>query len=147
MKLTAENVETAFRACLFQKGEIHGEIPANAVLVEGVMENIRFGFHPERLESYRQNVYEMLSELPDQFREDKGGGWGFLNACMTNENVQWGEHLHMQQLFCLGIGLKQVEWLMRSMQDALPGGMPYVRIAKSAAGFEADPNRIEADPK
>jgi hypothetical protein len=33
------------------------------------------------------------------------------------------------------------------MQDALPGGMPYVRIAKSAAGFEADPNRIEADPK
>jgi hypothetical protein len=147
MKLTAENVEKAFRACLFQKGEVHGEIPANAVIVEGVANNIRFGFHPERLESYRQNVYEMLSQLPENFRDDKGGGWSFLNACMTDEGDQWGEHDSVEALLCLGIALKQAAWMMKSFQDRLPGGMPYVRIAKSAAGFEPDPNQLPAEPK
>lgn len=146
MKLTAKNVETAFGTCLFQKGEVHGEIPPNAVIVEGVMPAIRFGFHPERLESCRQNVHAMLLQLPTAFHEDKGGGWSFLNACLTQEGQQWGEHTSVEMLLCLGIALKQAEWLMRKMQHALPGGMPYVRISKSAAGFEPDPNRLPTEP-
>jgi hypothetical protein len=147
MKLTAENVDAVFRECLFHKGEVHGEIPANAVIVEGVVGNIRFGFHPERLEANRQNVYAMLEQLPDNFREDMGGGWSFLNACMTEEGDQWGEHPTVEALLCLGIALKQAQWMMKGMQEHLPGGMPYVRIAKSAAGFEQDPNRLPAEPK
>jgi len=142
MKLTAQNVTEIFRDCLFRKEEIHGEIPGTAVIVEGVAPSLRFGFHPERLESYRQKVYDMLSQLPESFHEDKGGGWSFLNACITGDGDQWGEHDAVEELLCLGIALKQAEWLMRSIQDALPGAMPYVRISKSAAGFEPDRQSI-----
>lgn len=36
---------------------------------EGIVR--KFGFHPERLESYREEVKNILNELPDKFHEDK----------------------------------------------------------------------------
>jgi len=123
MKLTAENVQRIFTACLFNEGEP----TENHVKAEGILANV--GFHPERLESHREEVKAMLAQLPEQFHSDKGGGWSFLQACETSEGVQWGEHINMNQLFTLGIALKLASYcLPRTMWSSLPGAMPYIVV-------------------
>jgi len=132
MKLTAENVNTVFRACLFEDGED----TANAVKAEGIMSN--FGFHPERLAKHKADIASMLAELPDEFRADKGGGWSFLNACMTRDGDQWGEHVNMEQLVTLGIATGHAKMLLpRDMWEVLPGGMPYFAVILEPAPTQA----------
>lgn len=128
MNLTAENVETVFKDCLFLDGEIPNDHPPNhMVKVEGIMHN--FGFHSERLNSHKEDVVSMLTELPDDFRAGSGGGASFLNACMTKSGIQWGEHINIEQLVALGIGLGVVSYcLPKAMWSMLPGGMPYFVI-------------------
>jgi len=128
MKLTAENVHAAFLRVMFNEDEIVDGKPISfPVLVEGVIG--KFGFHEARLEAERENVRAMLSELPDEFKADKGGGMSFLNACMTKGGAQWGEHRNMNELVCLGLGLKLVEFnLPKEMWSMLPGGMPYFMV-------------------
>lgn len=120
MKLTANNVETVIKDCLF----LDEEDKSNPVISEGIMN--AFGFHPERLESHREDIRSMLSALPDEFHADKGGGMSFLNACMTRDGEHWGEHPSMDKLFVLGqaLGLAKLA-LPRAMWNVLPGGMPY----------------------
>lgn len=126
-KLTAQNVNEVFMDCLFR----NGEDTSKAVTVEGIVS--KFVFHPSRLESHKTDIKEMLSALPEQFQTDKGGGWSFLNACMTNDGEQWGEHQNMEQLFALGIATGQAKWLLpRDIWHSLPGGMPYVSVITSA---------------
>jgi hypothetical protein len=128
-KLTAESVEAVFMDCLFRKEEIvePGRAPDGAVLVDGVLR--KFGFQPDRLESHRQTVRDMLAELPIEFHKNTGGGWSFLNACMTRDGTQWGEHRNMEQLFVLAIGLGLAGWLLpREVWSALPGSVPYVVV-------------------
>jgi len=123
MKLTAENVIKTFNFCLFKEKENTN----NVVKVDGIMH--KFGFHPERLKASRNHIESMLVELPDAFHKDKGGGWSFLNACENNKGEQWGEHTHIEQLFCLGIGIGKAKFQMdRKMWKMFPGGMPYVVI-------------------
>jgi hypothetical protein len=118
--LTADNVYTVFKKCLFKEGEPHTD-PA---LVAGIVN--RFGFHKGRLESNRAEILELLLQLPEQFHVDKGGGWTFLNACVTQTGEQWGEHINIEQLLALGIATNQARYLMpRDMWKVLPGGMPY----------------------
>lgn len=130
MTLTADRVEEIFCDCLFADEEVEGqnleEIEARAVVAEGILNP--FGFHPERLASHRDEVYEMLSELPDNYRASEGGGWSFLAACDDKHGNQWtGLHRTMDHLFALGIGLGLAKWLLpREMWARLPGGMPYV---------------------
>jgi hypothetical protein len=123
--LNVDNVNEIFEDCLFQDGEdTTGYISA-----EGIFST--FGFHPDRLESHRQDIEEMLAQLPDSFQEASGGGMTFLNACLDKAGNQWGDHIHMEQLFCLGIGIGKVKYLMpRDMWDVLPGGMPYCVVLK-----------------
>lgn len=128
--LTAKAVDEIFMDCLFRDEEVSKdapEPPPGAVIVDGIRH--QFALHPERLESYREQVKALLAELPDNFQADKGGGWSFLQACMTKDGEQWGEHMNMEQLFVLGIGLKLAKWqLDRAVWPALPGGMPYVVV-------------------
>lgn len=120
MKLTATRVSEIFQDCLFKEGESH----EGAITLEGVVHN--FGFHSERTLSYRDEIKELLSELPENFFENSGGGWSFLQACVDKHGTQWGEHLHMEQIFCLGIALGLVKELMpKELRIALPGGVPY----------------------
>lgn len=126
-KPLSERVRALVTDCLYRSDEapVTGPIPAEAVIVEGVTR--RFGFHPARLESKRAEVTEILRRLPPQFRADAGGGWSFLNACVTAEGEQWGEHRDVEELLALAIGLKLARWLLqRSRWTSLPGGMPYV---------------------
>lgn len=123
MKLTSDNVATVFKACLFKEGEPTD----NHVKAEGIIHSI--GFHPERLKAHEADVRSMLEELPDEFHATKGGGWSFLNACQTRDGVQWGEHMNMEQLFCLGIALGLARWQFpREIWKLLPGSMPYISV-------------------
>jgi hypothetical protein len=120
-RLTADEVTRVFRDCLFRDDE-----PTEPrIEVEGILN--RFGFHPVRLESHRDEVAAMLAELPTEFQRSGGGGWSFLNACMDRHGNQWtGLHRTMDCLFCLGMGLGLAQCqLPRDYWAVLPGGMPY----------------------
>jgi hypothetical protein len=125
-KLSSERVWEIFGDCLFREGED----TSNHIRAEGIMTNV--GFHPERLESHRVAIEEMLSELPNEFKQSGGGGWTFLNACNDKKGNQWtGEHRVVEQLFLLGIAIDKVKFqLPREVWSALPGGMPYLVVAK-----------------
>ena len=119
MELTSKNVERIFLDCLYN--EESGE---NFIKVEGVVHT--FGFNQERLEKNKQEIYDLLNELPDGFKTSGAGGMSFLNACIDKNGVQWGEHMNMEELFCLGIGVELVTLpLSKKMWGMLPGAMPY----------------------
>lgn len=119
--LSSEQVNAIFIDCLFKDGED----TSNHIKAEGIVHTV--GFHPGRLESHRAEIEAMLDELPEQFKQSGGGGWSFLNACNDKHGNQWtGLHLHMEQLFQLGIGIGKVQCQMpREMWLLLPGGVPY----------------------
>jgi hypothetical protein len=128
MSIDTKKLTNIVLDCLYKSEETPNNLPpADAVIVKGVVRN--FGFHPTRLESHRADVINMLNELPPQFHQKTGGGWSFLNACMTKDGHQWGEQLDVEALMCLGIGLKLVRYpLPREMWNVLPGSVPYFVI-------------------
>lgn len=130
MKLTANAVAEILSDCLYTDEEIpNGEPPEDAVLVEGVLSN--FGLHPGRLETHKAEIAELLAQLPTNFQPlpDGGGGWSFLNACMTEGGVQWGEHRDIERLVVLGIATEQASFSMpRDMWSILPGSLPYFGV-------------------
>jgi len=128
MQLTVENVETVLFTVLYQKKFDKDSIPDDAILVEGITSY--FGFNRAELDKQKQNIIDMLMELPLQFRQNNGGGWSFLQACDTKDGIQWtGIHAVMEALFVLGIAIGKCEFLLeRSLWAALPGSMPYIVI-------------------
>lgn len=121
--LTARNVESVFKYCLFRDGED----TSNPAIADGVVS--KFGFHRGRLEERKAEIRELLNGLSDDFQADKGGGMSFLNACMTRDGQQWGEHRNVEQLLALGIASEQAKILMpREMWSMFPGGMPYFAV-------------------
>jgi len=72
----------------------------------------------------------MLNDLPDNFKNDFGGGWSFLNMCEDKNGVQWTDfHATVDELVCLGLSIDKMSYLMsRDMWNVLPGGMPYLVI-------------------
>ncbi len=115
----AQNIDKILKDCLFRNSEDQ----STAVIAKGIVNN--FGFHPERLKNHHAEIVEELSSLPREFYVNGGGGWSFLNMCNDNNGCQWGEHINMEQLVCLGIALGLVEEQLPSMRDILPGGVPY----------------------
>lgn len=128
MELTASNVQTVFMDCLFSDKDIENDrdgVEARAIKVQGITLNV--GFDPTKIEASKSNIRKMLEQLPLSFRETEKGGWSFLQACKTKEDVQWGEHISMEQLFCLGMATSQVGYLLpREQWHILPGKMPYL---------------------
>lgn len=122
--LTSERVQEVFTDSLFRDGEDTSE----HIAVKGIMNNV--GFHPERLKSHRQEIIDMLTELPEEFQKSGGGGSTFLNACLDRHGNQWsGMHLIMEQLVLLGIAIERAEFVLpRELWQSLPGGMPYFVI-------------------
>ena len=148
LSLTAANVKKVFADCLFTDDEAstlhapmkepmtnHGVPGIKPVVVEGILNT--FGFHPERLAKHKEEIWELLSGLPEQFHADNCGGWSFLQACMTQDGGQWGEHANMEQLLVLGLATQQANYLMpRDMWGMMPGGMPYFSIKQSESVAE-----------
>ena len=123
MKLTSENVTAVLKDCLFKEEENHD------TFVKGEAVMTTFAFHPGRLESHKEDIRSMLTELPAPFNEDTGGGWTFLNACVTKEAHQWGEQMNVDELLGLGLAAGFIRYgLPRPYWKLLPGGMPYFMI-------------------
>lgn len=131
MELTAANVEATLVDCL-PKGtseEAQAEIEKGTVVVgEGIVRS--YALVKDKLEEHRGEIRDMLGQLPYAFRLTIGGGWSFLQACMTEKGDQWtGMHQTMDQLFILGVATEQAKLLVpRDKWDMLPGGMPYYQI-------------------
>lgn len=126
MELNAENVETIYKKCLASKSEAKDP---SAILVEGV--RATFAFDSKRIEKSKNDIKELLSQLPDEFKRSfpKGGGWSFLQACTTKDDVLWGEHTNVEQLMVLGIASKQASYMLPKLSwNLLPGGMPYFTV-------------------
>ena len=118
--LTASRVHDVFMDCLFRDGED----TTNYIEAEGIVQNV--GFHPGRIEAHREDIHELLAELPDTFKQSGGGGHSFLEACMDRHGIHWAEHPAIEQLIQLGIAIDEVAYLMpRDMWHILPGSMPY----------------------
>jgi hypothetical protein len=124
LELTSDNVEKIFVDCLFD------EVPEDtsiAVIAEGVVINV--GFNPTKLEEHINEIKELLVQLPVPFYTLTGGGWSFLQACLTKDGHHWGEHRNIDQLLCLGLATKLIEYCMsRDHWKNLPGGMPYFTV-------------------
>lgn len=122
MKLTAENVTKCFEDCLA------GEERSDITVVEGIMR--QYGFNNKALKKNEKDIYDMLCELPENFKMEVGGGWSFLQACVDKYGNQWtGLHAVMEQLFSLGLAIGKVKCLLpREMWGILPGGVPYYAV-------------------
>lgn len=122
MKLTAENVNAIMLDCLYKPDEIpNNQAPDDAIIVSGLMGG--FWFNPTRVAKHENDIRSMLADLPDEF--SVGGGWSFLNGCITKTGEQWGEQRDVDALVSLGIAVKAAEWLLKDMAYILPGGVPY----------------------
>lgn len=126
--INPEELERIFMNCLFADFEMDQGIvddPAKTVIVEGI--TATYGFNRARLETHRQEVIDMINQLPDTFQVNGGGGQSFLQMCVTKDGTQWGEHRDMEKLLTLAIGLDIGGYCMpRQMWQMFPGGMPYV---------------------
>lgn len=120
MKLTVANVQKIMFDCFFKDGED----TSNHVKGQGIRGPM--GFHPERLEQHKADIQALLNQLPNEFMETGGGGYSFLNGCITKDGNQWGEQSNVDELICLGVAIGKVSFPMpREMWSVLPGGMPY----------------------
>lgn len=122
--LNADRVNSIFVDCLFRDDED----TTDYIIAEGVTMTV--GFHPGRIEGYRQDIHDMLAELPDEFKANSGGGYSFLHACMDKYGNQWtGEHRIVEQLVQLGIAIGEVDYcLPREYWSYFTGGMPYIKV-------------------
>lgn len=129
-KLTTKRLREIIMDSLYREAEIPGhdrsKPPEDAKRGIGVMR--KMAFHPERVEKYRTEIKEMISELNPTFFEGKsGGGWSFLNLAFDKNDRQWGEQPDCDDLICISSALGLCEFpLPRETWKFLPGGMPYV---------------------
>ena len=94
-KSLSEQVYAVLVDSLYNEDEIvDGKIPKDAVIVEGL--TATFGFHPERLNSHKEQIRKILDQMPPEFRYTGGGGWSFLNLCLDKNGNQWAEHPTME---------------------------------------------------
>lgn len=122
--IIANNVEKVFFHCLYRKEElINGKAPEDAIVVEGILN--KFGLHPGRVRSNREEIKDFVEMLPDTFKE----GWSFLKICFDKDGRQWGEHRTAEQLVVLGLAAEYMEYLVpKEMWSMLPGGVPYIKV-------------------
>lgn len=129
-RLDADKVVEIFEKCLIKDDE-QVDCP---VQVDGVVHSA--ALHPERLKMFRQEIYELLLELPEAFMETGGGGMSFLQACVDKYGRQWADlHMTMEELFMLGAAIDRVYCLFpRRMWPDLPGGVPYYVVRDKLDG-------------
>lgn len=117
-KLTTQAVRDILTACQGTEEDMR---------VEGIVGYYLFDM--DKLEEYRQQIIDLLYELPAPFQMAHGGGWSFLQACHDRHGNHWGEHPTMDALFCLGMGIDVVDYVLpREAWGIFPHGMPYLYI-------------------
>ena len=124
MRLTSTNAKNIYGDCM--TGRSFGSSIVGVAPIEADRDFIHLD--KAKLIQHRTEIDSMLRQLPECFRQSKGGGWTFLNLCTDKGGVLWtGLHERAAQLLYLGIGIGKMDYLLpREMWKALPGGMPYV---------------------
>lgn len=85
-----------------------------------------FAFSATRLEARKDDIKSMLSQLPEGFFVDSGGGMTLMNAVVTRQGVLWGEQSMADHLFALGSALGLCKYCFpRALWSSLPDGLPY----------------------
>lgn len=117
--LTPEAVQTLMRICLADEGA------KDPLIVEGIIR--KFAFDAKTVEENKDQIVNLLNELPAPFMLREGGGWSFLMAANDKHGNQWGEHQAIEELMCLGMAAGKVKYVFeeRELWEAFPGGMPY----------------------
>lgn len=132
--LCAENVDRIFSDCLFRSHAEYDEYVKNQGIVIKVQSvqnpKATVCFHSERLESHREEIKEMVLQLPDGFHKNKGGGWSFLNLCQDRNGDLWtGFQTEQEKLALLGMATHVLMPLLSIEENhILPGCMPYFRV-------------------
>lgn len=123
-ELNHKNVKDTFTQCLLNDN-VNNITP---ICVEGITGS--FKFHPDKIKDNESDINDYLMQLPKQFRMSVGGGWSFLNACITENGSMWTDsHMAVEWLMLLGIAIDRVKFLTpRYFWNALPGGIPYFGI-------------------
>lgn len=117
-KLTAEAVGAIYSDCV--PGE---DFEGDVQTVAGIKNEFRFD--PAKIAAHKAEIKALLDELPPEFKD----GMTFLNACVDKNGEQWGEHVHVECLFALGMAAKLARFTMeRKIWEMLPGGMPYITV-------------------
>jgi hypothetical protein len=125
--LTAEAVNTIFTTCFVPKENAHND---SLSLIEGSGCGGTYSFIGDLLMNERETIKKMLLELPKPFMKSSHcQGWSFMEACVTREGIQWGEHINIEQLITMGNALKLVTFpFPEKMWHTLPGSMPYIEV-------------------
>ncbi len=133
MRLTTANVQAVFEACMYSEVEImdggYGpdKLPPDCLQAHGIMNNVIF--NPVRTFDHRPVIWELLSQLSDDFRKELGGGMSFLQMPFDRDGNQWGEQINAEQLFLVGQAAGLAALCMpREFWSLFPGGMPYIVI-------------------
>ncbi|HEY5787681.1 MAG TPA: hypothetical protein VIT65_23195 [Microlunatus sp.] len=122
--LTTARVDELVEACMIDASTAP---ITSAIIGRGIMND--FVFVPDKIEEHHEEIHELLLALPDTFQQEGGGGWSFLNMCMTKDGVQWtGLHSEQEALMCLGQAAGWLGVIARFLWKALPGEMPYVTV-------------------
>lgn len=137
-KLTASKVKETLYKCFFNDEELAGVI-ASFLPAHGVA--AKLGFHAGRVEENAALIKELCDQLPEAFQEKGGEGGSFLNACVTRDGEQWGEHINVDELLMLGLASGWVQYnLPRDQWGMFPGGMPYFKVLAERVKVEPMPN-------
>jgi hypothetical protein len=126
-KLTTQAVTDLLAHCLYTDAEADNGEVEETLIIEGILHD--YGLHPGRVDENRENIAELLRELPDNFFIGGGGGWTFLNLCMDKHGNHWSEHPTMEVLCVLAIAAGLGKWVgPKKMWRMFPGGMPYIQF-------------------
>ena len=115
--------------CFFRRSELDASgVPVGpCVIAEAVATT--FGFHRERLESYREEIRSQLLTLPEGYFSRTGGGMSFLEANIDRSDRKWGEIENVESLLALAIALGDASFCAgREVWPLLPNGFPYFVI-------------------
>ena len=125
MSIDAVRVEAILKDCMYK--EI---APENKyIMVYSCL--TRIGLNPDKIEQHRNEIYEMLKQLPTAFWDSPtgGGGYTFLALPTDKDGNQWGGQQHADMLMTLGLAAGYIQYLFPiEMWRELPGGVPYIVI-------------------
>ena len=99
----------------------------------GVLHN--FGFKPEKIEEYAEEVKDILSNLEEGFFTPHGES--FLKLPFDKMGQQWGEHANAEELVLIGSATGYVDFsIPRIIWNLMPGSVPFITVSKERKNIE-----------
>jgi hypothetical protein len=123
--LNDQAVNAVFRSCLHQDGDD----PFKTVPVQHITHQpARFNQH--RLDTYRDGIHGLVSQLPDRLRETGGGS--FVYVRLDRNGSLWTRFEPIRErVVQLGVAVGEIQFVYeRRYWIALYKELPYVRIGR-----------------